>query len=237
MKGIKRFMKKTVVKIMQTFNKIYNWLKQKDRLGNQHSATILMVAFFASGIIIYFCNNPKVIKIICYSFMILLFGMISIFRFDVSDKIISKITRDKCSTPREILKNMSHISYVYGLFWFSLESCLFIEIFLVLFTGLVFDETRVGGVTELWIISMFIYTFFYFAYHIYFANSKDKIEKVKQRLQLYAAVGTTVSFIMLLFGESRELKIFVVGTMLEYTWLQYFITKELNEAKEDLVMK
>ena len=59
------------------------------------------------------------------------------------------------------------------------------------------------------------------------------IEAVKQRIQLYAAIGTSISFLMLLFGENREFKIFVVGTMLEYTWLQYFITKELNTIKDN----
>ena len=58
MKDYTRFMKWAVIKIIQTFNKMYGWLKQKDRLGNQRSATILMVAFFAFGLVAYFFKNP-----------------------------------------------------------------------------------------------------------------------------------------------------------------------------------
>lgn len=225
-------MKWVVIKIMQTFNKMYGWLKQKDRLGNQRSATILMVAFFAFGVVAYFVKNPEVTKVIAYLFVLLLFTMISFFRFDVSDKTIGKLTKDTCSTPRELLKKLSHISYAYGLFWFSLETCFFVEIFIFLITEMINNEPSFVNIMVLWICCMFVYTFFYFAYHIYFADSKEKIEVVKQRIQLYAAIGTTISFLMLLFGENREFKIFVVGTMLEYTWLQYFITKELNMIKD-----
>lgn len=226
-------MKKVVVRIIQTFNKIYNWLNQKDCFNNQRSATILFVSFFASGAIVYFFNNPKVIKVIVFSSMFLFFAMLSVFRFDTSNKAINKLTKNTCGTPRELLKELSHISYAYGLFWFSLETCLFLEIFIFLLTGMVCNEPRIIDAIDLWLISMFAYTFFYFAYHIYFSDSKEKMEIVKQRIQLYAAIGTTISFFMLLFGESREFKVFVVGTMLEYTWLQYFITKELNGKKDD----
>lgn len=227
-------MKKVVVKIIQTFNKIYNWLKQKDRFDNQRSATILLGGFLALGVAIYYVDNPKVEKVIGFSFMFLFFVIINVFRFDTSDKIISKLTKNVCNTPRELLKRLNHVSYAYGLFWFSLQTCVFIEVFIFLLTGMVCNEPIVIlEVTNLWISSMFVYTLFYFAYHIYFADSKEKIEIVKQRIQLYAAIGTTISFLMLLFGESREFKIFVVGTMLEYTWLQYFITEELNELKDN----
>ena len=47
-------------------------------------------------------------------------------------------------------------------------------------------------------------------------------------LQLYAAIGATISFGMILLGENFLIKVFVVGTLLEYTWLQYFITKEYD---------
>ena len=226
-------MKWVVVKIIQTFNKMYDWLKQKDRLGNQRSASILMVTFFAFGVVAFFKKNSEVTKVVAYLFVLLLFAMISIFRFDVSDNIISKLTKDACSTPRELLKKLSHISYAYGLFWFSLETCFFVEIFIFLITEMINNKPSVVDIMVLWICCMFVYTFFYFAYHIYFADSKERVEVVKQRIQLYAAIGTTISFLMLLFGESREFKIFIVGTMLEYTWLQYFITKELNTIKDN----
>ena len=159
--------------------------------------------------------------------------MISMVRFDMPDKYISKLTKDECSTPRELFRKLSHISYAYGLFMFSLESCVFVEIFIFLIAEMMGVEPKLVDIKVLWICCMFVCTFFYFAYHIFFADSKEKTEIVKQRIQLYAAIGTTFSFLMLLFGESGEFKIFVVGTMLEYTWLQYFITKELSTIKDN----
>lgn len=52
------------------------------------------------------------------------------------------------------------------------------------------------------------------------------IQKIKLTLQLYAAIGASISFGMILIGDNFLIKVFVVGTVLEYTWLQYFIAKE-----------
>ncbi len=57
-------------------------------------------------------------------------------------------------------------------------------------------------------------------------DKKKTIQKIKLTLQLYAAIGVSISFGMTLTGDDFLIKVFVVGTVLEYTWLQYFITKE-----------
>lgn len=63
--------------------------------------------------------------------------------------------------------------------------------------------------------------------HIYF-NKKAGIEIIQQRIQFYSAIGTTFSFLFLLLGANDYFRIFITGTMLEFTWLQYIITKEKN---------
>ena len=196
-------MKWAVVKSIQTFNRGYYWLKEKDRFGNQRSATILMVTLGIALVLAYFFNNLEVARVIFLSYVFFAFCMISMVRFDVPDKYISKLTKDECSTPRELFRKLSHISYAYGLFMFSLESCVFVEIFIFLIAEMMGVEPMLVDIKVLWICCMFVYTFFYFAYHIFFADSKEKTEIVKQRIQLYAAIGTTISFLMLLFGKPR----------------------------------
>lgn len=223
---------KWAVKVIQIFNVVYDWLTQKDCLGNQRSATILIGSFLVFGVVNEMCPNSNIVRIMAYLFVILIIVMIGNFIFDPSRKVISKVTKNTCSTPRELLKKFGHISYGYGLFFFSMETCYLVEMFIFLTTNMINNEPYIVNIINLWICCMFVYTFLYFTYHIYFASSKKKIEIIKQTLQLYAALGTTISFLMLLFGESRGFKIFVTGTMLEYTWLQYFITKELNTVQD-----
>lgn len=129
------------------------------------------------------------------------------------------------------MKKFSHASYLYGLFFFSLETCFWVEGIIASIFKMIRGTFDIIDYERLWIISMFVYTYLYFAYHIYYPNTEKTLEMVKQRIQFYSALGSTISFLMLLFFENYMLKIFVVGTMMEYTWLQYLITEEINSVK------
>ena len=63
-------------------------------------------------------------------------------------------------------------------------------------------------------------------------STKLEISYIKQRLQLYTVLGTTVSFILLLINENGGIKIFITGILLDYLWINYFITDKENKLKK-----
>lgn len=216
-------------RIIEKYNSVHNWLIKKDRYGWQRSAKIIIGAFVASAILQMICSCTQVKYIVSLCFALLLMGICLFLSFDTEDKRISRIKRIHCSTPREVFSKMNHYSYLYGLLFFVFEITFYV-IILVACGGAVFGVSlsyfNINIFLFLWMACMFIYTFLYFAYHMRHLDEEKTIKKVKSTLQLYAAIGATISFGMILLGENFLIKVFVVGTLLEYTWLQYFITKE-----------
>ena len=84
----------------------------------------------------------------------------------------------------------------------------------------------------LFCIIFFAFSFFYFAFHLYINPKKIEISYIKQRLQLYTVLGTSVSFILLLINENGGIKIFITGILLDYLWINYFITDKENKIKK-----
>lgn len=98
------------------------------------------------------------------------------------------------------------------------------------------QEIHFPNIKILFCIIFFVFSFFYFAFHLYVNPEKLEISYIKQRLQLYTVLGTTVSFILLLINENGGIKIFITGILLDYLWINYFITdKENNLKKKDIL--
>lgn len=97
------------------------------------------------------------------------------------------------------------------------------------------QEIHFPNIVILFCIIFFAFNFFYFAFHLYINPEKLEISYIKQRLQLYTVLGTTISFILLLINENGGIKIFVQGILLDYLWINYFIIdKENNLNKKDI---
>lgn len=135
-------------------------------------------------------------------------------------------------TPRALVKEYSHISYFYGLLFFTFETSFLVGIIIYSIESIIFGKIEWMDYTIIWIIMIFIYTFLYFSYHLYLGMSKDRINIVEQRIKLYTAMGSTISFVMFLWGENHIFKVFIVGTLLEFTWFQYLIVKKKNDVED-----
>ena len=216
-------------RLIEKYNSVHNWLREKDKYGWQRSAKIITGALVLIAILQLICPWKQLMFIVILSFVVLVVDMLLFFLFDTKDDHISKIKRGHYNTPRELLREMNHCSYLYGLLFIVFEITIYVTIFLGIL-GMIFG--RGGSYFDisiflyLWIFGMFIYTFFYFAYHMRHLDEAKTIQKIKLTLQLYAAIGASISFGMILIGDNFLIKVFVVGTVLEYKWLQYFIAKE-----------
>lgn len=135
-------------------------------------------------------------------------------------------------TIRELFHTFTHKSFLYGLFVFCAHSLFYITGLIWIITETVIDITM----NNLFIV-MFIFSFLYFLYHIYINPERHSLEEIQHHIDLYATIGTTIGFIMLITAEFRSIKIFYSGLALVFAWLKYIISTEKlirssSEAKQ-----
>lgn len=74
------------------------------------------------------------------------------------------------------------------------------------------------------------FTFLWFTYHLYMNNELGNLENrqsvIKLKLQLFTAIASTFSALLLLFDSWKEFKIMVTMLALVFTWLRYIIDAE-----------
>ncbi len=218
-------MRTIVTKGFEFFNSVYGWLKHKNSWGFQRSAIVLMFSFIVAGMICCYSDDRDVSRIAAYAFVLILFAMSFVFCFDAENKTIKRLSKGKYSTIRELMRNMSHISYIYGLLCVSFELFFIFESILIAIRVIAYGSATGVALKQALFVSLFGFTFVYFLYHIY-VSSSSKLDEIYARIQLYTAIGASMSFVMLILGENKDFKIFVVGTMAEYVWLQFIISKE-----------
>lgn len=222
-----------VNKLIKLYCKIHRWLCQKSIFQIQRSAWIILISFVFGGGILHFCSNKNIQNTIVSLVVILMFSILLFFDFDTEDKKIKKLTKNKYRTPRELMKQLSHGSYVYGLIVFIKEPVLFLTVIIwYIASALEITNISIKIFEEIWIASLFVFSFFYFGYHMSNLNEKKTIQMVDQMLQLYIAIGTTISFIMLVLGENYYIKVIIGGLLLQYTWLEYYIGREKNKMSK-----
>ena len=226
-------MKKFIEMLIDSFHKIYNFLCEENQFHIQRSAVIIGLAVVGVGIVCKWGNCEEIKRRVVCLFVILFLFLTLIFRFDIKNRFICRITKGRIITPKELFKEFSHMSYLYGLLFSVENGLLFKAIFLLLgeCVGIVYVSVNV---IILCIISMFAYNFLYFLYHIYISNSNDNIKNVNKTIKLYAAIGTTIRVCL---GIMRINDIAINGIMLTYTWLQYCIDKEIDIDKKDVKIR
>ena len=161
-----------------------------------------------------------------------IFGLLWILMYlDSGTKFVCFISRGKYSNPRQLLQNMMHLSYIYGII-ISVNVEIIIFFIVCVIQIILGQEVHFHNIEILFCIIFFSFGFFYFAFHLYVNPEKIEISYIKQRLQLYTVLGTTVSFILLLINENGGIKIFITGILLDYLWINYFITDKENKLKK-----
>lgn len=179
--------------------------------GFKRAAIALMTPFIIGAIMMKF-NEMIAVKVGLLSMVI--FGLLWFFMYlDSGTKFVHFISRGKYDNPRQLLQNMTHLSYIYGIIIsINVEYIIF---FIVCVIEIILErEVYFPNIKILFCIIFFAFSFFYFAFHLYINPKKIEISYIKQRLQLYTVLGTSVSFILLLINENGGIKIFITGILL-----------------------
>lgn len=202
-------MEKLICSIVKNYRKMMDYWMTITKCGFKRAAIALMAPVIIEIFVMGF-NKEVAAKVGLLSMVIL--GLLWLLMYlDSGTKLVHFISKGKYDNPRQLLQNMTHLSYVYGI---------------------------IISVNVEYIIIFLAFSFFYFAFHLYINPEKLETSYIKQRLQLYMVLGTTVSFILLLVNENGGIKIFITGILLDYLWINYFITdKENNLKNKDKCLK
>ena len=207
-------MEKLICAIVRNYRKMMDYWMTETKWGFKRAAIALMTPFIIGAIMMKF-NETIAVKVGLLSMVI--FGLLWFFMYlDSGTKFVHFISRGKYDNPRQLLQNMTHLSYIYGIIIsINVEYIIF---FIVCVIEIILErEVYFPNIEILFCIIFFAFSFFYFAFHLYINPKK---------------IETSVSFILLLINENGGIKIFITGILLDYLWINYFITDKENKIKK-----
>lgn len=218
-------MKKIMIRFWDLVIRFIKWYRKRNVLDMPNGICWTIGIYIVIAILIYFFEFlPK--EILTKIVMALFLMMMLIANFLLEDKWVRRFTKDKYKTPIELLKNFSNGSYLYGvIFWFFTgEILIYSMIYTLLGIEVPFKEFT--------IINVMGFTFLWFTYHLYMNNElgseEQKQSVIKLKLQLFAAIASTFSALLLLFDSWEMFKVMITMLALVFTWLRYIIDAEIE---------
>ena len=220
-----KIIKAVIISSTTIYAKSISFLKAKKFFDTPNSGIILAVSLLVCAALSSL-GIPFLLRLSGGLFLILLVGIISLYWFDSESKLISKLTKNDSRTPRDLLKKMSHTSFIYGLIIFSFEVWYLLEMITFLLFKTFFGIDVLLNAKNVWLFVIFFFGFSYFCYHIYINPEKLSLKQIQQRIDFYACIGTTVGFVMLITYEILDIKILFSGLAFVFAWLKHLINSE-----------
>ncbi len=170
-------MEKLICAIVRNYRKMMDYWMTETKWGFKRAAIALMTPFIIGAIMMKF-NETIAVKVGLLSMVI--FGLLWLFMYlDSGTKFVHFISRGKYDNPRQLLQNMTHLSYIYGIIIsINVEYIIF---FIVCVIEIILGrEVYFPNIEILFCIIFFAFSFFYFAFHLYI-NPK----KIELTLEIY----------------------------------------------------
>lgn len=214
-------MEKFICTAIRIYKQIVDYFLAETRFGLKRSAFVIMLPI-VTGFIVFRFNKEIAVKITLLTFLIL--SLLWCFIYPkLGTKIVHVISRGQYDKPEQLLKEMKHLSYIYGiLISFDIECIIFLFVYVA--QTILGRKANFPNAIILFCIIFLVFSFFYFMFHVYINPQKLELSKIEQRLQFYTAVATSISFILLLCDESGWAEKFIAGILLDYLWINYFIS-------------
>ena len=106
-------MEKLICAIVRNYRKMMDYWMTETKWGFKRAAIALMTPFIIGAIMMKF-NETIAVKVGLLSMVI--FGLLWFFMYlDSGTKFVHFISRGKYDNPRQLLQNMTHLSYIYGI--------------------------------------------------------------------------------------------------------------------------
>lgn len=106
-------MEKLICAIVRNYRKMMDYWMTETKWGFKRAAIALMTPFIIGAIMMKF-NETIAVKVGLLSMVI--FGLLWFLMYlDSGTKFVYFISRGKYDNPRQLLQNMTHLSYIYGI--------------------------------------------------------------------------------------------------------------------------
>ena len=220
-----KYIKTLVISTATLYTKSMSFLKTRKYLDTPNSGIIIITSFLICGVLSCL-GIPLLQRLAGGLFSLILVSIFSLYWFESESRLVKKLTKNNSNNPKELFKKMTHTSFIYGLFIFSLEAWYFLETITFLVFKTIFGIDVLLNAKNAWLFVIFFFGFTYFCYHIYLNPEKLSFKQIQQRIEFYACIGTTVGFIMLVTREILDIKIFFSGLAFVFAWLKYLINSE-----------
>lgn len=225
-------MKQVITFVFHIYSSIVRFLKRKQFFDLQNSALIIIGIILAEAILYHFF--PQLGTILVTGFVVVFYSMVILFSPERDATFIKLITKNSCSTPLELFSQFTHTAFLYGLvifagaitFWIY-----YIYISICIGAGSPFYLNLIAYSPIVFVIAGFSFSFLFFCYHIYYNPSCINLDTIKLRIQQYAAILSTITFLLWCCGFDSQFKLFLSGLALVFSWLQYIISHESQQAK------
>lgn len=150
-------MEKLIRAIVRNYIKMMDYWMAETKSGFKRSAIAIMVPFIIGAIIMKF---DEMIAVKLGLFSIVIFGLLWLLMYlDLGTKFVCFISRGKYDNPRQLLQNMTHLSYVYGIIIsINIE---YIILFIVCVIQIILEqEVHFYNIEKLFCIIFFAFSFF-----------------------------------------------------------------------------
>lgn len=216
-----------ILKLFETIFKIIriiiNWISSEGFIGMKKGGNILCIVMIFTGVICKISTNTQMQRLTISIFACIVSFIMYIAYIMTDESRIIKFIYKKEKKPYEILKEFTHISYLYGLTVFS--SITWFTTLGIIFYGSGMNVSALNKILpDSLVFILSVFTIMWFMYHIIF-NKTITIKEIKVRLNFYVAIATTISTIIIwpLFQEALKPIITYLGV--SYVWLAYLIEK------------
>lgn len=212
--------------VFKVSKKIIDWFISKGFFDTKKGGNIVGISFILTGIILDATNDKIVQQITVSIFSCILFFIMYITYFMFNDSKTIKLIYKKEKSPCELFKEFTHISYLYGLTSFSLVTWFMMLVILFFGSGMNIGKVLFSSnmSSNIFFIILATFTVMWFMYHTMF-NKDISIGLIKVRLNLYVAIATTLSTIIILPFFQSLLKPAITSIGISYVWLKYLIEK------------
>lgn len=223
-------MRKVMVKFWKIVIRFINWYFSKIFGVVAKGPLWTFVIFLVVAVLAYEFNLAPEEFLISMAFALVVFLICFAWLFG-EYKWLKKLTK-RYESSVEIMKDFSNGSYLYGIvFWFITGELLIRTSLYAVF------NIRIGFATFN-IVSTVLFTFLWFTYHIYvndrLGSEEHKRSVIKLKLQLFAAVASSISALFVMVEMWKELRILVTLLAVVYTWLRYLIEAD-GVAKQERI--
>lgn len=226
-------MKQILEKCLSQYKALHTFIKSERWTNTTNGFCIVFYTLVLFSLLCLLFPKRRILWFGCICFVII--SIMFILLFEHKSRMLWVLTKKRFKSAAELFTQFTHMSFLYGLFFFSTSISVWVCFIFCVIELFVFNSLSffvVYHFYEVFIIVAFAFSFLYFCYHLYYNPAGVSTEDLKLRVQHYAAILATTSFLLLCIGFEATFKLFFSGLTIVFYWLQYLFEKQIQHQTQ-----